>query len=459
MRNIVCNLKYELGRIMNQPNIIYIHSHDTGRYVQPYGHAIPTPNIQKLSEEGVLFRNAFCANPTCSPSRASLLTGQWAHSCGMGGLANRGWSLPVPEHLIPHTLNSAGYETALAGFQHVVRNVEDTGYQRILSKENGKSGAEERACAFLSEKHDSPFFLDIGFGETHRKAKGFDPPPDGEPKTDPRYVKPPPTFPDTPETRQDMAEYIDSARRLDWKMGKVFDTLENNGLAENTLVICTTDHGLAFPRMKCNVTDHGIGVMLIIRGPGGFDGGKVIDGLVSQIDLFPTICELAEIDLPDWLQGYSVLPLLRGKEDEIRDAVYAEVNYHCCYEPQRAIRTKRWKYIRRYDNAQKWALPNCDDSISKSFMMDNGWKEQPVASERLYDVVFDSSEAHNLAEDPEYNDVLLEMRGKLEQWRYETNDPVSDTQIMIPPDTAVLNAPSDVSPGDKHYPASEIVNI
>ena len=77
----------------------------------------------------------------------------------------------------------------------------------------------------------------------------------------------------------------------------------------------------------------------------------------------------------------------------------------------------------------------------------------------MYDVVFDSSEAHNLAEDPEYNDVLLEMRGKLEQWRSETNDPVSDTQIMIPPDTAVLNDPSDVSPGDKHYPASEIVNI
>ena len=444
---------------MNKPNIIYIHSHDTGRYVQPYGHAIPTPNIQKLSEEGVLFRYAFCANPTCSPSRASLLTGQWAHSCGMGGLANRGWSLPVPEHLMPHTLNRAGYQTALAGFQHVVRNVEDTGYQRILSKEDGKSGAEERACAFLNEKHDSPFFLDIGFGETHRRAKGFDPPPDGEPKTDPRYVKPPPTFPDIPETRQDMAKYIDSARRLDWKMGKVFDTLENNGLTENTLVICTTDHGLAFPRMKCNVTDHGIGVMLIIRGPGGFDGGKVIDGLVSQIDLFPTICELAEIDPPDWLQGYSVLPLVRGKESEIRDAIYAEVNYHCCYEPQRAIRTKRWKYIRRYDNAKQWALPNCDDSISKTFMMENGWTDQPVESERLYDVVFDSSEAHNLAEVAEYNDVLLEMRRKLEQWRSETNDPVSDAEIMIPPDTAVLNDPSDVSPGDKHYPASEIVNI
>ena len=90
---------------MTKPNILCIHSHDTGRYVQPYGNAIPTPYLQKLAQEGVLFRQAFCANPTCSPSRASLLTGQWAHSCGMGGLANRGWTLPVPVHLITHTLN------------------------------------------------------------------------------------------------------------------------------------------------------------------------------------------------------------------------------------------------------------------------------------------------------------------------------------------------------------------
>ncbi len=442
---------------MKKPNIIYIHSHDTGRYVQPYGHAIPTPNIQSLAEEGVLFRNAFCANPTCSPSRAALLTGQYAHSCGMGGLANRGWSLPVPEHLIPYTLKDAGYQTVLAGFQHVVRNVMDTGYQRILSNEIQKAGAEERACNFLAEEHNAPFFLDIGFSETHRRGKGFAPPPDGEAKTDPRYVKPPAPFPDTPITRQDMAEYIDSARTLDMKMGKVFTALEENGLADNTLVICTTDHGLAFPRMKCHVTDHGIGVMLIVRGPDGFDGGKTVDGLVSQIDLFPTICELAQIEPPEWLQGHSILPLVRGETDEIRDAIFAEVNYHCCYEPQRAIRTKRWKYIRRYDNAKHWALPNCDDSISKTFMLDNDWRDQPVESERLYDLVFDPLEAHNLTENPDYADVLEEMRERLEQWRSDTDDPVTENQIMPPPETAVLNDPSDISPGNKSYPAAEIL--
>ncbi len=446
---------------MKKPNIVYIHSHDTGRYVQPYGHAIPTPNIQKLAEEGTLFRNAFCANPTCSPSRAALLTGQWAHSCGMGGLANRGWSLPVPQHLIPHTLNRAGYVTALAGFQHVLQNseVKATGYQRILTQENRHAGAEERARAFLSEKQDAPFFLDVGFGETHRRNKGFDPAPEGEPKTKPHYVKPPQPLPDTPETRQDMAEYIDAARTLDRKMGVVFDALAENRIAENTLIICTTDHGLAFPRMKCNLSEHGIGIMLIVRGPGGFHGGKVIDGLVSQIDLFPTICELANIEPPTWLQGTSILPLIRGETDDIRNEIFAEVNYHCCYEPQRAIRTKKWKYIRRYDDAEQWAMPNCDDSISKTLMIEHGWREQPVESERLYNLVFDASEAHNLAGQAEHSEILSEMRTRLEQWREETDDPVNENSIMQPPDTAVLNNPLHLSPGDTHYPAKQILSL
>lgn len=443
---------------MNKPNIVYIHSHDTGRYVQPYGHAIPTPNIQKLAEEGVLFRNAFCANPTCSPSRAALLTGQWAHSCGMGGLANRGWSLPVPAQLIPHTLNQAGYVTALAGFQHVVQDIKQTGYQRILSDGSVRAGAEERARAFIAEKPDAPFFLDVGFGETHRRQKGFDPQPEGEQKTDPRYVKPPAPFPDTPITRQDMAEYIDSARTLDKKMGVVFDALEENGLADNTLVICTTDHGLAFPRMKCHLTDHGIGVMLIMRGPGGFSGGQVVDGLVSQIDLFPTLCELAEIQAPAWLQGTSILPLVRGETDEVRDAIFAEVNYHCCYEPQRAIRTDRWKYIHRCDDVKRWAMPNCDDSISKTFMMEQGWRDLPTETHRLYDLVFDPAEENNLAGNPAYWDVLVEMRSRLEAWRVETDDPVTfEGCIMDIPETAVLNLPWDQSPGDFRYPADEVL--
>ena len=304
---------------MSVPNIVYIHSHDTGRYVQPYGHAIPTPHIQQLAEEGVLFRQAFCANPTCSPSRACLLTGQWAHSCGMTGLVNRGWTLPYPERLLTHTLQKAGYTTAMAGFQHVVADVNDGGFTRLLPQEAPDTQTEDRAVAFLAEDHQAPFYLDVGFSETHRQRRGFAPQPQDEAPTDPRYVRPSAPFPDTPETRQDMAEYIDAARTLDAKMGRVFAALQDNGLADNTLVLCTTDHGIAFPTMKCNLTDHGLGVMLVLRGPGGFSGGQVVDALVSQVDIYPTVCALAGITLPDHAQGTSLLPLVNGQAQEIRE--------------------------------------------------------------------------------------------------------------------------------------------
>src|ERR671936_1823714 len=98
-----------------RPNILYLHSHDTGRYVEPYGHAIPTPAVMRLAHEGVLFRQAFCAPSTCSASRACLLTGQYAHSNGMLGLAHRGFPLKDYRHHIVHTLRKIGYWSGLVG--------------------------------------------------------------------------------------------------------------------------------------------------------------------------------------------------------------------------------------------------------------------------------------------------------------------------------------------------------
>ena len=126
---------------MKKPNIIYIHCHDAGRYVQPYGYAVPTPNLQRLAEEGVLFRNAFCMGPTCSPSRAALLTGQAPHSAGMHGVTNPnlgGFALnDCKQHLV-HTLREAGYTSTLCGFQHVASDPEKIGYDHVI--ETGGSG-------------------------------------------------------------------------------------------------------------------------------------------------------------------------------------------------------------------------------------------------------------------------------------------------------------------------------
>ncbi len=420
------------------PNILYIHSHDTGRYIQPYGYGIFTPNLQRLAEQGVLFRQAFCAAPTCSPSRAALLTGMAPHSNGMLGLAHFGFSLNDYNQHILHTLRKAGYYSALAGMQHIDswkpaspipgRRI---GYDAILTEEDALRGqgmqrVEQRAIEFLKNRPPQPFFLSVGFEETHRRF--HDPAPD----IHPGYLRPPTPLPDLPEIRQDMAGFVTSARVLDEKMGKVLAALDETGLVENTLVVCTTDHGIAFPFMKCNLTDHGTGVMLILRGPGGFRGGKVIDALVSQIDLFPTLCELAGAEKPAWLQGHSLMPLINRQAQEIRDAVFSEVTFHAAYEPMRSVRTHRWRYIRRFDERTSPVLPNTDDGISKSLLLENGWRSQAPEAEQLYDLIFDPNEAHNLAYNPVYAPILLDMQERLHTWMVETGDPLLNGPLEWP---------------------------
>src|SRR5579863_780751 len=353
------------------PNILYIHSHDTGRYVQPYGHAVATPNIQRLAEQGILFRKAFCAAPTCSPSRASLLTGQYAHCNGMLGLAHRGFSLnDYRQHLL-YTLREKGYHSTLIGEEHIAKDRNAIGYDDVLKIEGFQSRiVAPAAINVLNNGLAQPFLLSVGFFETHLEFMQPGSPGDA------KYSMLTAPFPDTPETRRDMGAFKASAADLDWGIGAVLDALDANGLAGNTLVICTTDHGIAFPRMKAHLTDHGTGVMLILRGPGGFSGGRVVDALVSHIDIFPTLCGLLEIDNPPWLQGTSMLPLVRGEAEQIHDAIFAEVTYHAAYEPMRSVRTQRWKYIRRFDHHPGPVLPNCDDSPSKDALLVYGWQER-----------------------------------------------------------------------------------
>lgn len=429
---------------MKRPNILYIHSHDTGRHVRPCGEAVPTPNIQRLAEEGVLFRQAFCAGPTCSPSRAALLTGQCPHSSGMLGLAHRGFSMRDYSRHIIHTLRKVGYSSALVVVQHIARDAGVIGYDQVVPAPPSRGGPEVASAAaelIRSGGLKRPFFVSVGFFETHREF-----PPPG-PEEDPRYCLPPPTVPDTPETRKDMAGFKASARVLDRSVGAVLDALGESGLAEKTLVICTTDHGIAFPGMKCNLTDHGIGVMLIVRGPGGFEGGRVCDAMVSQIDIFPTICDLLEVDPPGWLQGRSMMPLVRREKEEINEEVFSEVTYHAAYQPMRAARTRRWKYVRRFDGREGPVLPNCDDSPSKDVWLESGWADRPVAEEELYDLVFDPGETQSLAREETARGVLDEMRGRLERWMKATDDPLLRGPVPAPRGARV-NDPDGRSPRD-----------
>jgi len=432
---------------MSRPNIVYLHSHDTGRYVQPYGHQIQTPNIQRLADQGLLFRQAFCAAPSCSGSRACLLTGQWAHVNGMTGLAHRGWTLNDYGRHILHPLRAAGYWSALIGEQHLSKEPDVLGYDHVV--EIGTTKVHSIAPAaqqLIRSRPPQPFFLSVGFFETHREF--FEP----SSVRDALYGAPPAHLPDTPEIRADMAAFKASARSFDQGVGAVLQALDEQDLADDTLIVLTTDHGLPFPGAKASLSDRGLGVLLIMRGPGGFHGGHVIDALVSQVDLYPTLCELAGAPLPEETHGVSLLPLARRARREVRDELFAELTYHAAYDPMRAIRTHRHKLIRHFGERLLPVLPNVDDSPSKDLLVAAGWAEQPRPRLELYDLLADPIEMRNLAYDEAFADVLDTLGARLDAWMQETEDPLLDGPVPVP-FGGVVNDPSGISPREPYVGA------
>ena len=417
---------------MSRPNIVYFHTHDTGRYIEPYGAPIRTPRLQAFAEESVVFRNAHSVAPTCSPSRSGLLTGQWAHSAGMLGLTHRGHRLKnYDQHLI-HTLHRHGYTSALVGVQHEATGpraaTRTIGYHEELPTANQLAPARrDAAVSYLRRQHDEPFFLSVGLLETHT-MKGtewlF-----GHPGGDERWTAPAPTMPNATATRRDMASFHAAAAQVDQTLGAVLDTLREEGLADNTVVLVTTDHGLAMPGMKCTLGATGTGVMMMLRAP-GLPGGVAVDSLVSQVDVFPTLCALLGIEPPTWLQGHSLLPTLEGRA--VRDQTFAEITYHAAYQPQRAIRTDRWLYIQSFDDQNRPNLSNVDTSGSKTLWVDAGWADQPVPGVRLHDLMFDPHELRNLAGDPAAATIQAGLARRLERWMIDTDDPLLHGPVPPP---------------------------
>ncbi len=360
----------------------------------------------------------------------------------MTGLAHRGHALNDYGHHIIHALHGVGYTSALAGMQHIAKppaaTVKSIGYGRILTEDAAFEPATAAAIDFLHEPHNQPFFLSVGYfaphraSVAHREEQSF---PSLGPSLDARYVRPPSPLPDTPTTRRDFAEYAASMQSVDLCMGRVLEAIDRAGLADDTLVIATTDHGIAFPGMKCQLVDHGTGVMLIIRGPaaGAFRGGNVIDAAVTQLDLYPTLCELAGAAIPADLDGKSLLPLVRGEVDALHDVTFGEVNYHAAYEPLRSARTARWKYIRRFDDYVSPILPNIDESPSKSMYLRHDYATRQLPREALYDLLYDPSEANNLVGSVDYADALNGMRRHLDRFMRETDDPLLKGPVPLPP--------------------------
>ena len=306
--------------------------------------------------------------------------------------------------------------------------------------------ATERVVEFFERNPAEPFFLDIGFKLTRRTdrldAAAQRPFIDNLklPYGNIRHCHPPTPLPDTPETRLEIADFIVAVRELDHHFGIVLHSLQKSGLDKNTLVICTTDTGMPFPYMKGTLTDQGVGVMLIVRGPSGFEGGRVFDSLVSHIDILPTIFDLADVETPPALTGKSLVPLVQGRINELHPAIFAEQNYHSAYEPIRMARTRRWKYIRRFDDHEHICTANIQDSLSKQVLMKTTWGQTPVSPEALYDLMLDPLETRNVIDDPHATTALIEIRDALDTWMKQSVDPILHGKIPAPIN-AIINAP------------------
>jgi len=456
------------------PNIVIVHTDDTGRYIGPYGHDIDTPNLSALADDGLLFRDAYCAGPTCSPSRAAVMTGQCPHANGMLGLAHRGFDLEDYGRHLATYLSERGVETVLAGQQHEVTRDglgrheaarEVLGYDRTL--EGDDAAVEGRdldgndatprdlanaaaAAEFVRERDaDSPFFLSVGLYNTHQ------PMPLDQETVDPDRVQPPAPLPDVEPVREEMAAYHVLARYVDECVGTVVEGLADGGHLEETLVVFATDHGIPFPNMKCDLWDDGIGVSLVASFPEEerYRTGEVEDAMVSTMDLYPTACELLDLEIPDWVEGPSLLPLATGTADSVREQIFSEVTYHAAYEPKRCVRTERYKYIRRFDEEYTREVgSNTDDGPSKRFLTDRGFLERERPREALYDVYHDPNERENLADDPAHRDVRDAMAGRLEAWMERTDDPLLDGPVPKP-EGAVADRRDGLDPGGEYEPA------
>ncbi|MHA6480924.1 sulfatase family protein [Paenibacillus sp. strain BS8-2] len=437
-------------------NIIYMHTHDTGRYISPYGFGIPTPNLMALAEEGILFRQMFSAAPTCSPSRVGLLTGMAPHSAGLLGLAHRGFRMNDSSQHLAAFLRGHGFDTALCGVQHEHPDIGEIGYDRDLMKGVPIPGSQDfvaadltrarQAASYIGEQKDKPFFLSVGLVNTHRKKRDF---PVDEP-VNPNYVQLPFPIADTPQNREDMAQYISSAKVVDDCVGIVRHALQASGKEQDTLFIFTTDHGIPFPGMKCSLLDTGIGVSFLMKLPDGSRSGSVVDAMTSQIDLFPTLCDILGLEKPARLQGKSFLPLISGEVEHIHDAIYAEVTFHAAYEPMRAVRTQRYKYVKRFGGYTLPVLANMDDSLSKETLLSHGIKEAEVEQEQLFDLILDPAERVNRFGDSRYAAVQADLMKRLDSWMRETNDPLVAGEVPIPIG-ATVNKLSCVSPEEEDF--------
>ena len=410
-------------------NIVVVICHDLGQHLGCYGvQDVRSPNIDVFADSAIRFENSFCTAPQCSPSRAALWTGRFAHANGVVGLTHSDFANdlnPDETHLV-QILRGAGYETRLFGIQHGARTAERCGYEHTRA-----GGPCEKVAGdfveFMSQREntDQPLFAQIGFFEPHRPF----PHDDVEPLRQDQLTVPD-YLPDIPEVREDLADIEASIASADRAFGRIVESIRSSSIAENTLIMFTADHGIAFPHAKMTLYDPGIEVPLIMSMP-GLTGGVVHQDMISNVDVMPTLLDFVGLPCPENLHGRSFHGLLTDGDYAPNEVIFAEKTYHTYYDPMRAVRTNRWKLIANFEFAP-WQETSPDYSnnakgyveVSKALNPPYNMRYHPPFE--LYDLESDPYEQHNLADEPDLRATRDELVCALRKWMEDTGDPLLD---------------------------------
>ncbi len=427
-------------------NLVLLHCHDLGQYLNCYGiPTVQTPNLDAFAAEGVLFENYFCTAPSCSPSRASLFTGRYPHSNGVMGLCHGdfAWDLNLDERHLAEILAAAGYSTAAVGVIHeTCSGPARCGYQRYVNKQLAADMADA-ALELLEEfaASDQPFFLYAGSVEPHRlKDKRLEDRP-GDASYPGNHLEPdselgvyvPPYLEDTEGARKELAGLQGAVKHVDAQFGRIWAAIKRLGLETNTLVVFTTDHGVAMPRAKCSLYEPGLKITHLMKfAPRGWAGGKRYTELLQNVDFVPTILDLLDLEIPANLHGRSFAPLLDGGDYTPRKHLFAEMTYHDYYDPRRSVRTEDYKLIVNFttapafmDPSQRWR-PLSDPVVPENHAM----AYHPHVE--LYDLRKDPWEREDVAHLPEYAEVKRELLAALLENMRLTQDPLLAGAVTSP---------------------------
>lgn len=407
-----------------RPNILWIMNEDWGKDLSCYGcEGVYTPNLDKLASEGILFNNAFTTAPVSSTARSAMMTGFYQNYIGANQhRLSKEQKKPLPYGIkaVPKLFEEAGYYTCLMSWKTDVNflpcDKEDLFMDCTDWPENHKIGWHNR-------KSGQPFFARITFSTTHRSF-------DRDPKRPIRIdqVNLPPYYADTPLARRDWANGLESMQIVDRQVGELLKRLDDEGLAENTIVVFIGDNGSCHLRGKQFLYDAGTSIPMFIRWPKKIKAGQINNDLVLSIDIPATLMDIAGVKTDVPLQGKNIFSndvknrkyvfTSRDKMDETHDCM-------------RAVRTKKYKLIQnlmperpylQYNQYKESGYPMLADMmvlyLEGKLSPEQAAFFAPTKPEvELYDLQKDPWEMHNVAKDPAYKEVKQELTIALNDWR------------------------------------------